>query len=178
MADYEEQETQVLFNNDYPKNFSVPSSPPSHPSLDDDGTYNNNESGDGPQDVVEETQFDDLEYGTQPQDSLVPETQFDGLEKDTQAIDEPADFATTHFHMNDSPLIKRPELLNINNARDGFKFPAQPRTQNPSKRPQARLASANVVVKAPDMPKFTPNLEQGGHGNFSSLIGSDIVLTG
>lgn len=169
MEDFDEQESQVYFNNVFDNFTKMPSSPEMGANqigphrTNKDGVYHDRASEDHPQDVVEDTQFDDLEADTQAnQDSLdsrIAETQFAALEKDTQAMDETVNFARPHTpllrldtqttatpsQLGDGSHIQRPELPSIHDAGGGFKFGlALPRTQNPSKRPVTRPAGATA----------------------------------
>lgn len=177
MADFEEEQEQSYFNDAYPGDSDLPSSPGSsalhdHRTPIDDDDYGAHASEDESQQVIEDTQFDDLEPDTQTHHSsfLVPETQFDLLEKDTQAIDGPITFAASHTTVSSSQLesgslIKRPELPDINNAQDGFKFgPAQPWKQQPSKRPQATPLSAATDLRASVVPEPSPDFNRHAHG--------------
>jgi hypothetical protein len=184
MDDSEEPETQVYLNDTYIGYVSEPSSPKSDGSLQDDDAYHAETSEHHSQDVVKETQFDTLKRDTQAnhsKDACIAETQFDDLEMDTQAVDEPINFATsqvspsrvineaaaTPFPLASETLIKRPEPVNIYDVGSGFKFGvAQPRTQNPSKRPLARSTGEIAAARASSMPEPTPEVNRHAHSKF------------
>ncbi|CZR51886.1 uncharacterized protein PAC_01763 [Phialocephala subalpina] len=157
------------FHDEYLDDTSSPNVYRSPPHLDlqlaNDGAAQFNDGNtkaaeDHTPDVVEDTQFVEIEAETQVnQDSnlsFVAETQYDDLEADTQAVDEPIfdpapvkptlpdtpKAPSKPAQKNVSPVFKLFERPTLETAAEGFKFaPAKKITTNPCMRPPAKTVN-------------------------------------